>query len=34
MSAGTGTHLVLQVQQHLGHDRVRAVAIKVVDLLT
>jgi F0F1-type ATP synthase beta subunit len=34
MSAGTGTHLVVEVQQHLGDDRVRAVAIKVVDLLT
>jgi F0F1-type ATP synthase beta subunit len=34
MSAGTGTRLVPEVQQHLGHARVRAVAIKVVDLLT
>src|SRR3954454_23485482 len=27
VSSGTGTHLVCEVQQHLGDDRVRAVAM-------
>src|SRR5919112_6516397 len=31
ISAGTGTHLVLEVQQHLGDDRVRAVAMDTTD---
>jgi F-type H+/Na+-transporting ATPase subunit beta len=31
ISAGTGTHLVLEVQQHLGDDRIRAVAMDTTD---
>src|SRR3954464_3764948 len=31
VSAGTGTHLVCEVQQHLGDDRVRAVAMDTTD---
>src|ERR687884_1458417 len=31
ISAGTGTHLVCEVQQHLGDDRVRAVAMDTTD---
>src|ERR671928_1674511 len=31
ISAGTGTHLVLEVQQHLGDHRVRAVAMDTTD---
>src|SRR4051795_9109256 len=31
ISSGTGTHLVLEVQQHLGDDRVRAVAMDTTD---
>src|ERR687886_1431887 len=34
ISAGTGTHLVLEVQQHLGDDRVRAVAMDTTDGLS
>ena len=30
ISSGTGTHLVCEVQQHLGDDRVRAVAINLL----
>jgi F-type H+-transporting ATPase subunit beta len=31
ISSGTGTHLVCEVQQHLGDDRVRAVAMDTTD---
>src|SRR3954464_5281647 len=31
ISAGTGTHLVCEVQQHLGDDRIRAVAMDTTD---
>src|SRR3954468_16639779 len=31
ISAGTGTHLILEVQPHLGDDRVRAVAMDTTD---
>src|SRR4051812_5751649 len=31
VSAGTGTRLVCEVQQHLGDDRVRAVAMDTTD---
>src|ERR671934_2474377 len=31
VSAGTGTVLVCEVQQHLGDDRVRAVAMDTTD---
>src|SRR5205807_1052122 len=31
ISAGTGTHLVCEVQQHLGDERVRAVAMDTTD---
>jgi F-type H+-transporting ATPase subunit beta len=31
ISAGTGLHLVCEVQQHLGDDRVRAVAMDTTD---
>ena len=31
ISSGTGTHLVCEVQQHLGDDRVRAVAMDSTD---
>src|SRR3954467_11170776 len=31
VSSGTGTHLVCEVQQHLGDDRVRAVAMDSTD---
>src|ERR671935_2086282 len=31
ISAGIGTHLVCEVQQHLGDDRVRAVAMDTTD---
>src|SRR3954454_18123606 len=31
ISAGTGTHLICEVQQHLGDDRVRAVAMDTTD---
>src|SRR3954454_652043 len=31
VSSGTGTHLVCEVQQHLGDDRVRAVAMDTTD---
>src|SRR3954453_12536234 len=31
ISAGTGTRLVCEVQQHLGDDRVRAVAMDTTD---
>jgi len=31
VSAGTGTHLICEVQQHLGDDRVRAVAMDTTD---
>src|SRR3954453_13266157 len=31
ISAGTGNKLVLEVQQHLGDDRVRAVAMDTTD---
>src|ERR687888_1892347 len=31
ISAGLGTHLVCEVQQHLGDDRVRAVAMDTTD---
>src|SRR6476646_9712308 len=31
ISSGTGTHLVLEVQQHLGDDRVRCVAMDTTD---
>src|SRR6476661_6064136 len=31
ISSGTGTHLVLEVQQHLGDDRVRCVAMDSTD---
>ena len=31
VSAGTGSRLVLEVQQHLGDDRVRAVAMDTTD---
>src|SRR5438128_6300936 len=31
VSAGLGTHLVCEVQQHLGDDRVRAVAMDTTD---
>src|SRR3954470_16483183 len=31
VSSGTGTRLVLEVQQHLGDDRVRAVAMDTTD---
>src|SRR5215216_405946 len=31
ISAGTGTQLVCEVQQHLGDDRVRAVAMDTTD---
>src|SRR5919205_1149440 len=31
ISAGTGTYLVCEVQQHLGDDRVRAVAMDTTD---
>ena len=31
ISSGTGTHLVLEVQQHLGDDRLRAVAMDTTD---
>src|SRR5918911_1175707 len=34
ISAGTGTHLVCEVQQHLGDDRVRAVAMDTTDGLS
>src|ERR687890_1270010 len=34
ISAGTGTELVLEVQQHLGDDRVRAVAMDTTDGLS
>src|SRR3954463_3016283 len=34
ISAGTGTHLVLEVQQHLGDDRIRAVAMDTTDGLS
>src|ERR671928_573722 len=34
ISAGTGTHLVLEVQQHIGDDRVRAVAMDTTDGLS
>src|ERR687884_460769 len=34
VSAGTGTRLVLEVQQHLGDDRVRAVAMDTTDGLS
>src|SRR4051795_10031423 len=34
ISSGTGTHLVLEVQQHLGDDRVRAVAMDTTDGLS
>src|SRR3954451_25484219 len=31
ISSGTGTHLVCEVQQHLGDDRFRAVALDTTD---
>src|SRR6476661_4185444 len=31
ISSGTGTNLILEVQQHLGDDRVRAVAMDTTD---
>jgi F-type H+/Na+-transporting ATPase subunit beta len=31
VSAGSGTHLICEVQQHLGDDRVRAVAMDTTD---
>src|ERR687893_2618831 len=31
ISAGTGNHLVFEVQQHIGDDRVRAVAMDSTD---
>ena len=34
ISSGTGTHLVCEVQQHLGDDRVRAVAMDTTDGLS
>src|SRR3954467_11674958 len=34
VSSGTGTHLVCEVQQHLGDDRVRAVAMDTTDGLS
>jgi F-type H+-transporting ATPase subunit beta len=34
VSAGMGTHLVCEVQQHLGDDRVRAVAMDTTDGLS
>src|ERR671929_1228705 len=34
ISAGTGTHLICEVQQHLGDDRVRAVAMDTTDGLS
>src|SRR3954453_22770841 len=34
ISSGSGTHLVLEVQQHLGDDRVRAVAMDTTDGLS
>ena len=34
ISSGTGTHLVCEVQQHLGDDRVRAVAMDTADGLS
>src|SRR3954462_6070474 len=34
ISPGSGTHLVLEVQQHLGDDRVRAVAMDTTDGLS
>src|SRR4051794_8116774 len=34
ISAGTGTQLVCEVQQHLGDDRVRAVAMDTTDGLS
>jgi F-type H+/Na+-transporting ATPase subunit beta len=34
ISSGTGTHLICEVQQHLGDDRVRAVAMDTTDGLS
>src|SRR3954465_4318422 len=34
VSSGTGTHRVCEVQQHLGGDRVRAVAMDTTDGLS
>ncbi|HET6548008.1 MAG TPA: F0F1 ATP synthase subunit beta [Solirubrobacter sp.] len=34
ISSGTGTHLVCEVQQHVGDDRVRAVAMDTTDGLS
>src|SRR3954467_6752753 len=34
ISSGSGTHLVLEVQQHLGDDRVRAGAMDTTDGLS
>jgi F-type H+-transporting ATPase subunit beta len=34
ISSGTGNHLVCEVQQHLGDDRVRAVAMDTTDGLS
>src|SRR3982751_873720 len=34
ISSGSGTHLVCEVQQHLGDDRVRAVAMDTTDGLS